>query len=305
MPESCEIEKIMRGIAKAVLGRSLANITLTDKSRYMKENLKRFDELPLPMPFGTPWKRGKKIIIPLFHRYQTLNTETGQLVDVEEDWYLVSFLATEGHWTWIKEKWTGLILDISLSEDLKTTHDQSIVLTSKGPIFSEKMYYSDTMKRGRFDICKGKKELDNIMKTVGPDYIYGEVSLEMFLNACKNKTYAGWQLCKFLMEQRPFSGIGNYLKAEILYECKFRPDRLLGSLTEEQCILLYNSIFKILDRSYKAGGLTVRTYWDLDGNKGTMERKVYEKKVDPYGNIVRKDKFGDNRTSHWVPAVQM
>jgi formamidopyrimidine-DNA glycosylase len=305
MPESCEVEKIKQGIARAVSGRLLTSIALTNKSRYVKEQLKNFDELPLPMPFGEPWKRGKKIVIPLFHKHQVLNLQTQQIEDKVDDWYLVSFLATEGHWTWKKENNTAIILHINVPDGQTTTHDQSIVLTPNNHIVSEQLYYSDSMRRGRFDICKNKKELDKIMSTVGPDYLYNEVSQEMFLQACKKKTYQNWELCKFLMSQKPFSGIGNYLKAEILYKCKLRPDRLLGTLSEEYCILLYKTILEILQEAYLAGGLTIRTYWDLDGNMGKFNRKIYEKTIDPLGNRVIKSKFSDRRTSQWVPAVQM
>ena len=62
---------------------------------------------------------------------------------------------------------------------------------------------------------------------------------------------------------------------------------------------------KIILESYKQGGLTIKTYWDPDGNKGKYKPKVYGLNKDEYGNDIIKETFKDGRTTHYVKSLQV
>ena len=102
-----------------------------------------------------------------------------------------------------------------------------------------------------------------------------------------------------------FSGVGNWIRAEILYECKIAPNRKLKDLSESDIKHLYHWSIKILKDAYNVKGLTISNYIDPEGNYGTYKVKVYMQKKDPYGHKVITSVFSDKRTIHWVPEVQI
>ena len=114
------------------------------------------------------------------------------------------------------------------------------------------------------------------------------INLEQIVNR-----YPKWDAAKLLMEQSKISGIGNYLKAEILYDSKIAPHRLCSTLKQEEIIALYNSIINIPSAFYQSylGGPSIRMH-------------VYNRKKDRLGYNVEKCKTKDQRTSHWVPEIQ-
>ena len=57
------------------------------------------------------------------------------------------------------------------------------------------------------------------------------------MNKKPNKTIA-----EFLMDQSMCAGIGNYLKAEILYDAAISPHRIVKSLDSEE----FNKLLKII-----------------------------------------------------------
>ena len=108
------------------------------------------------------------------------------------------------------------------------------------------------------------------------------------------------------MNQKIVSGIGNYLKAECLYESKISQHRLCSQITQEESDNLFHTCRKIIRRSYESGGATISTYRQPNGEKGLYSRRfaVYNQKHDPFGHLVVKEKTLDKRTTHWVPEVQ-
>lgn len=85
-------------------------------------------------------------------------------------------------------------------------------------------------------------------------------------------------ICSFLLNQDYMSGIGNYLKSEILFYCKIDPHTTLGMLTNEQIGLLAKNIVDIAARSYKAGGYSMKDYYMPDGQPGKYFPRVYGKR---------------------------
>ena len=87
------------------------------------------------------------------------------------------------------------------------------------------------------------------------------------------------------MNQSYLSGIGNYLKSEILYQSKISPYRKLESLNENDIEILYKNIIKISNDSLKAGGATIRNYSNINDEKGNyvFSFKVYQQKKTQMG----------------------
>lgn len=165
------------------------------------------------------------------------------------------------------------------------------------------VWYYDIRLMSLFEFGQESKLLSN----VGPDWLRG-VEYELFYNLITRKRIENMEICKFLMSQNYTSGIGNYLKAEILFAARLHPQQAIGSLNDGMIEDLYNIINEIINKSYECGGLTIQTYYDPFGRLGTFETKVYG-----HDEIIFYDKtykvqtatFSDTRTTHYVPQIQL
>lgn len=158
-------------------------------------------------------------------------------------------------------------------------------------------YFEDIRRFGNV-LLTGKLELN-----LGPD-VFGEISKAKFEEIFKQKKLQNKEISEVLLDQKVLSGIGNYLKSEILYSAEILPQRTVASLTPEELEKLRIACYKIPRESYEHHGLTIENYFDPDGKKGEYDPLVYGKKIDALGNPVIKGTTKDQRTSYWVPEVQ-
>ena len=279
MPEGPEVRCITVKLHEKLAGILLNAIQWDDKSKY-RNGLPNYAELEKTLPqiiTGVSCK-GKKIIFQLAN-----------------EMYITSTLGLEGNWSWASSKHANLYFELS-----------------DGP----HLYFSDSRHFGNMQIFLTTDTLLNDLNSkIGPDLLayaidyYNnepEPSEPITIDLWKTRVnrYRNKQACEFLMDQKIFSGIGNYLKAEILYRAKIKPSRLLSAFTEQEIVTLYWTTLETIYESFFAGGLTIKSYWDPDGKRGTFAKVVYGSKQDPLGNPVIQETFKDGRTTHWVPAVQ-
>ena len=94
-----------------------------------------------------------------------------------------------------------------------------------------------------------------------------------------------------MLDQNLICGIGNYLRCDILWYCKINHHRKVGSLTDYEKELLYNSSINI-----------IRYHADLDYDleyEPDNEFFVYMQDEDLHGNKVLAEKY-KCRTIHYV-----
>jgi len=168
-----------------------------------------------------------------------------------------------------------------------------------------KFYYDDMLEWGTFTICLTGDDYKTCMKNLGPDLYQDSVTLEQYKSVIKSDKITDKQIAWFIMEPKFFSGCGNYIKAEILYLCRIAPYRTLGSLSDTDVNNLFNNTIRVIKESLASGGLTTRTYWSPSGRKGLYQPRVYGRDFDDNRFPVRRDKFTDNRTTHWVDKIQV
>jgi len=167
------------------------------------------------------------------------------------------------------------------------------------------LYYTDIRRFGRVEFAKEFNEIEDILKDLGPDVVNDKGFLfKTFSEIAEKKKKLN--ITKFLMNQHIISGIGNYLKSEILYESRISPHRTVGSLDKSELKELYINIKKIPQLSLQFNGMSKSDYKDIDGKKGDFEKflKVYCRLKDNDGNKIIKEKTKDSRTTYWVPDLQ-
>jgi DNA-formamidopyrimidine glycosylase len=110
-----------------------------------------------------------------------------------------------------------------------------------------------------------------------------------------------------LQDQIPICGIGNYLRAEILYSSKISPIRISSDLNDEELKKLFYYTRRIMKKSFTQGGHTLSNYCDPLKNNGKFLPRVYGNlKVtrDCYCHPIVKIKMG-SQTINYCPSVQI
>lgn len=111
-------------------------------------------------------------------------------------------------------------------------------------ICENKNFYFDDMRNfGTITFYQNEKEFNKKYLKLGPDPL--TKTFEGF-----NKKLPKRMICLVLMDPKYISGIGNYLRAEILYDAKIDPLKNADKLTEEELQRLIVSINKIMMESY-------------------------------------------------------
>lgn len=223
----------------------------------------------LPLTVKEITARGKRIVM-------ILND------DNDNETAFVFFYAMKGRLSFVEGKYTQLVFIFNRDDEEK------------------RVYYEEVRPIGFVKYITTVEELYDIFKNIGPDYLRGEVSLELFTSLVKNKRIKDKKIGEFLMNQRYASGIGAYIRSEVPYDCHLSPHRTCSSLSDNRIAKLYNSIIKIITEAYEKGGLSAYTYLDPYGNPGKFVAKVYGNKIKEI--VTEKDK--QDRTIWWCPTIQ-
>lgn len=167
------------------------------------------------------------------------------------------------------------------------------------------IHYKDSRCFGTFIVHEGLEALEQkLAKGLGPDLLQVQTSREQVLSIFRKKDKQN--ITKVLMNQKVFAGIGNYLKAEILHECKLSPHCNVEDLTDDELWNLHQVARNHITISYNARGASFRDYVMPDGSKGTKQYKfkVYQRKVCPCGECVTREETPDKRATWWCSHCQ-
>ena len=286
MPEKAEIAIMSDQLQSKLVGNKCSQMIMLPKSRYWREKLYSSCEMPY-QDFGTHRlyninsdctmikSRGKKIIIEF-------NTP------INTQFRMVSSCGMDGRWSWEHGKHTCLIL-----------------------IFDTFCaYYDDVTNKGLFSICLYPSlEHEHIFKEVGPDLMTEEVTHDIYKMIITSVRIRNMKIMLFMMEQKYMSGIGNWLRADILYKCRINPHRILCSLSEQDIYNLFYYSKLTIWEAYQNNGLTIQDYLSPDGKNGVHKCLCYGRNFDDNGFQIIKEKDGPEghkgRTIHWCPQMQI
>lgn len=151
------------------------------------------------------------------------------------------------------------------------------------------VYFNDTRHFGSVEIIP-----TDVNNDIGPDIFY--VTPDDFVCAVKKSLNGKRDICQVLLDQNVISGIGNYLKAEILYAACVYPGAT--RLNDNVLHNLHKIAQDICNQSYESQGCSLRTYKDSLGNPGKFVLKIYDNPK------ATKAIFKDKRTTHYDPVLQ-
>jgi len=160
-------------------------------------------------------------------------------------------------------------------------------------------WFRDPRSLGTLEIIKDEDYLYERLNNLGFDILNLDMTMYTFKQLCKK--HQNKNVTSFLMDQTILSGIGNYLKAEILYDSKIAPVRKMYSLSEIEQEHLFESIMVIPKLSYMHKGMSMRDYKNMDGSLGKFKNllKIYGKKN------AERTKTADGRITYWDPNIQV
>jgi len=180
------------------------------------------------------------------------------------------------------------------------------VTTSK----RRKIYYRDARNFGTLRFSLSSKELDEKLDSLGPDMLdIDNTTEDTFLSALENSKQDR-NICKFLMDQKKISGVGNYILAEGLYRSRIDPFASLNEINVERRKILFRELRHVIVSSYNSLGVTKPAYVDIVANRGSgnfeFQLQCYGQILSPANNPVVKDVNGPHgRTIWYVPEEQL
>lgn len=265
MPETVEVEYQANYVRNHFKGRELKTVDI-QKGRYkthgVPENFQKF-KMALPLKLEDVIKKGKLMVFKF-----------------SKGWYIVSRLGLMGTWHLPDDgpKW------------VKTVHN--IVFAFKG----KELLYTDPISYGTLKITQDQDEVCAALDALAPDIV--EIKLPSLLERLKDRpNLANKPVEEVITDKNALvSGIGNYLKSEILYKAGIAPRRKVSAMSREDWKTFLANARKVLTvRRSVIGG-------DVDKYMDTMN--VFHKDKDPFGNKVVKYKNRAGLTIFWVPELQ-
>lgn len=270
MPEAAEVARQAEWLQQ-FQNREIVEIHYDERSKFNRKDIENLDQFP-------------KKIIQVFSRGKII------VLVLEGNFFIVNHLGMTGYWSIERTKHANLWIQLRDGQNI---------------------YFTDQRHFGNFNITDS---LEKTFEKNGPCILtsalkrYGKIQpniyqkiitrLEWHKAFQMNSRQQKVKICDFLLEQKRFSGIGNYLRSEIMYYSKVHPEQTVASLTRCQIDTLYEKSMEIVYLSYKYNG-PANGY--LSG--GCLPLAVYGKEKDPRGNpIVRY--VSKNRTVHYCPKIQ-
>jgi len=98
-----------------------------------------------------------------------------------------------------------------------------------------------------------------LLRSLGPDCL-PYPGIQAFDAACfraRLALHAHRMVGAVLLDQTVVAGVGNYLRAEILFACRMDPWRRVGDLTPGELLCLSQTLPAVCARAYQTGGVTV------------------------------------------------
>ena len=268
MPEGPEVKVLVSELNKKLKNKTLINVDILT-GRYTKKKPDNFDNFieNLPLKILEIKNRGKFIYFIL-----------------EKNWFIFNTLGLTGNWT---------IID-------KIKHNRLAFKFENNNIF-----YNDVRNFGTLKFLNDPKILDKKLKTLGNDILENDFTEKYVINIFKNGKIADKTIAEILMKQTLFSGLGNYLKSEILYESKISPHRLIKDLSLDDQILLYKNIKKISLKFFKEGSAYKTSLGETNEDFVDNNFQVYKKKIDKNNFKIKRETTKDKRTTFWVEELQI
>jgi formamidopyrimidine-DNA glycosylase len=280
VPEGPELRHSRDILRTILVEKSISRFFTTSQGRYREKEPEGLSEVSsdLPLKIQAIDTKGKFMWWTLEGKSKT--------------WYMWCTYGMSGQWSRTFDKHTGFVVEYSNSG--------SLILRDQ-----QKIFFNDQRRFGTIKFVDEHKLLTSKLKSLGPD-ILDEPPISPDLFAKRILLKHNRTISEALMDQSCVSGIGNYLKAEILFRSGVSPLRNAIDLSAEEIYRIYEETLKASRESYSDHGASIRTYKTVNDSKGKAQFyfRVYGKESCPIGHKINREQTKDGRTSWWCSTCQ-
>lgn len=301
MPEVVEIKKFADFIRRRLLGKPITSIRIL-KGRYKTHG-----------PFSGYTSLHKKLPLKIV----AVNTK-GKFIYItfENGYILLSTMGLFGGYVYKRQDKFVFpnVLDYVTKDSLKLY--RKIALNNLNVEFMSDqgtLYYYDALSFGTLRVLYKRDrvtELTKKLNTIGPDIMDENTTSELFDSRIRRNSNMGKPIGVVLLNQKNISGVGNYLRADVLWLAKISPFRLVENISKSEMRNIFDRLKELTWSSYnyKLGErLGILNSQTMIPSKYKRNFFVYNETKDLYGNDVVKEELyegSQKRFIFWAPSVQ-
>jgi formamidopyrimidine-DNA glycosylase len=300
MPEIIEIKKYTDFIKKNLINKKLLDIEI-NSGRYKKHGpFANYDNIKkhLPLKIIDIVSKGKFMYIAL-----------------ENEIYLGITLGLSGGWFFKKNNSDKMIHGLDSNKydkDVVSKYIQSSLkhLNVEFICSSGILYFYDQLSFGTITVFDSQIKLDKKLSTLGIDIVDTDTTFKIFKEQIEKDKNLNKSIGNVIVNQKIISGIGNYLRADVLWMSKISPFRKVKDISEAELKKIYNNARLLIwgDYDYEQG-IKLHIIKKSDKLPQDYDRSffIYDQDKDIFGNEILKDKLYEGtqiRYIYWVKEVQ-
>ncbi|MFA5755187.1 MAG: bifunctional DNA-formamidopyrimidine glycosylase/DNA-(apurinic or apyrimidinic site) lyase [Candidatus Paceibacterota bacterium] len=250
MPELPEVEIIVTGLRKEIIGHTFSDVWTDTKSLVKQDSFDNFREKIIGRKIVSIGRRGKNILI-------YLDDENILLIHQKISGHLLL-----GKWKFEDNKWIPPVGP--LSDDRVNSYLHIVFSLDDG----RQLALSDQRKFAKIELIK------DVNFDLGPEPL--EIDFDSFKELFSNKK---GRIKQLLMDQDFIAGIGNIYASEILYLSSIHPEEPANNLDEKDLKNIYDNMQFILKEAIRLKGDSFSDFRDINGERGGFQNimKVYQK----------------------------
>jgi DNA-formamidopyrimidine glycosylase len=176
------------------------------------------------------------------------------LIRTEEEYFFHAHLMMWGHWQVLPAP----PLETDRRERARLVSSKGCAILFSAPIF----------EIGRGDLNRENE----ILARLGPDALPydGEFDAHEFVRRIEQSENADRSIGAVLLDQGVVAGLGNYLRADILFHCRINPWKRAADLSLHELECLTAAIPELARRAYLTGGTTTEAERERIRNDATL-----------------------------------
>ncbi|HTU80501.1 MAG TPA: bifunctional DNA-formamidopyrimidine glycosylase/DNA-(apurinic or apyrimidinic site) lyase [Candidatus Acidoferrales bacterium] len=232
MPELPEVETIVRGLSRAIVGKRI---------RRAEVRLPKIAVAPPGVDFGKA-VRGERIVgVRRRGKYAVIELASGRA--------LVVSLRMTGR------------LTVAAGRGSESAGTHVVLWFADGT----RLDFADVRTFGRMRLVEPAEAWD---RQLGVEPLSSGFTQEAFMGMLAGRTTP---IKALLLDQRRIAGIGNIYACEALWEARIKPGRPAKALTKPAIRRLYRAVVDVLERAVEMRGSSVDDYVDAEGSRGGFQ----------------------------------
>jgi formamidopyrimidine-DNA glycosylase len=300
MPEIVEVKKYCDLIKKYCINKKVKSIKILNGRYKLHGKFDGYTEFnkELPLKLVDVNSKGKFI-------YFTF----------EKDFTLYCTLGLSGGWTYKKKDSNTYkfpeVMEFLNVKDIDEYRDKSLLHLNIEFTFEKgTLFFFDTLSYGTISVSNDVNKLDKKLSSLGPDIMDEDLTYEIFYEQIMKKVNLNKKIGNVLVNQKIISGVGNYLRADILWVAKISPHRLVKKLEPIEIKQIFQAARDLTWGDYdlkEAKKLKIISKKPILPHNFKRDFFVYYEDEDVNGNKIKKEELyegSQKRMIYWVPTVQ-